>query len=131
MSIEGPAWNVDDLPSSYNGARIDWDSDHYDTAAMPFVVAIRQNFWSWRIPRFALGTGYLNIWMDLPSAMPDGARMISFDSDDVSPDEAHAELAALLRAMGPVLLDVPWTYSLTVSDGERAQAFTGAFGGDG
>ena len=131
MSVEGPAWNVDELPSSYNGARIAWDSDHYDTAAMPFVVAIRQNFWAWRIQRFALGTGYLNIWMDLPSAMPDGVRMISFDSEDVSPDAAHAELVELLHAMGPVLLDVPWRYLLTVSDGERTQEYTGKFGGGG
>ncbi|MBM4437358.1 MAG: hypothetical protein FJ029_09010, partial [Actinobacteria bacterium] len=114
---------------SYNGTPVRWDPRRYDTAAMPFVVAVKQNFWAWRICGFDTGSGYLRVEVELPSAMPDGLRMISFEEGDVGPEAAHAELAELLSAMGHVLLDTPWRYTLTMSDGQRTAEFTGAFGG--
>jgi hypothetical protein len=127
----GPSWNVDDLPSSYNGATLSWDPERYDTAAMPFIVAIKQNFWSWRITSFETGTGNLNMRVELPSAMPDGMTMISFDNGDVAPSVAHAELVQLLDAMARILLDDPWSYQLSMTDGQHTAEFAGQFGPDG
>lgn len=125
----GPVWNVEEFPSSYNGTPIEWDPEQFDTAAMPFIVAVRQHFWSWRITRFGVGTGVLEIDVALPSAMPDGATMISFDTGDVDPSDLVGEIGALLTAMGCYLLDQPWTYTLRTSDGTREEIFQGMFGG--
>ena len=95
----GPVWNVEEFPSSYNGTPIEWDPEQFDTAAMPFIVAVRQHFWSWRITRFGVGTGVLEIDVALPSAMPDGATMISFDAGDVDPSDLVGEIGALLFLM--------------------------------
>ncbi|MYD92160.1 MAG: hypothetical protein F4Y02_00405 [Chloroflexi bacterium] len=130
----GPVWNVEEFPSSYNGAPIQWDPERYDTAAMPFIVAIRQHFWSWRITRFAAGTGLIEIDLGLPSVMPDGMTMIGFDPGDEPPEALLDELAELLQGMGRVLLDDPWTYRLQASDGTRSEVYEGVFGserGDG
>lgn len=125
----GPAWNVEEFPSSYNGAPIQWDPERYDTAAMPFIVAIRQHFWSWRITRFAAATGLIEVDLALPSAMPDGFTMIGFDSGDEPPEALLDEFAALLRGMGRVMLDDPWTFRLLASDGVKSELYEGAFGG--
>ncbi len=127
----GPAWNVEDFPSRYNGTPIAWDPERRDTAAMPFVVAVRQHFWSWRITRFAAATGVLEIDVALPSAMPDAMTLVGFDDGDVHPSALIGELRALLDGMGRVLLDDPWTYRLRASDGARAEVFEGTFGGPG
>ena len=127
----GPAWNVEEFPSSYNGAPIQWDPDRYDTAAMPFIVAIRQHFWSWRIARFAAATGSIEIDLALPSVMPDGMTMIGFDPGDERPAALLDEFTTLLEGMGRVMLDSPWTYRLQASDGVRAEVFEGVFGGAG
>ena len=127
----GPAWNVEECPSSYNGAPIQWDPDRYDTAAMPFIVAIRQHFWSWRIARFAAATGSIEIDLALPSVMPDGMTMIGFDPGDERPAALLDEFTTLLEGMGRVMLDNPWTYRLQASDGVRAEVFEGVFGGAG
>ncbi|MDE2869815.1 MAG: hypothetical protein OXR64_09045 [Chloroflexota bacterium] len=127
----GPAWNVEEFPSGYNGAPIEWDPERYDTAAMPFIVAIRQHFWSWRITRFAAATGLIEIDLGLPSVMPDGMTMIGFDPGDEPPAALLDELAELLQGMGRVMLDDPWTYRLQASDGARTEVFEGVFGGQG
>ena len=127
----GPAWNVEEFPSSYNGVPIRWDPDRYDTAAMPFIVAIRQHFWSWRIARFAAATGLIEIDLALPSVMPDGMTMIGFDPGDERPAALLDEFTTLLEGMGRVMLDNPWTYRLQASDGARAEVFEGVFGGAG
>lgn len=127
----GPAWNVEEFPSSYNGVPIEWDAERFDTAAMPFIVGIRQHFWSWRITRFAVATGLIEIDLGLPSVMPDGMTMIGFDPGDESPAALLDELADLLSSMGRVMLDDPWTYRLQASDGARSEVFEGEFGGSG
>ena len=125
----GPAWNVEEFPSSYNGAPIQWDPERFDTAAMPFIVAIRQHFWSWRITRFAAATGLLEVDLALPSVMPDGMTMIGFDPGDAPPTALLDEFAELLANMGRVMLDSAWTYRLQASDGLRTEVFEGMFGG--
>ena len=125
----GPVWNVEEFPSSYNGAPIHWDPERYDTAAMPFIVAIRQHFWSWRITRFAAATGLIEVDLALPSVMPDGMTMIGFDPGDEPPAALLDEFADLLRGMGRVMLDDPWTYRVQATDGARTEQFEGAFGG--
>ena len=125
----GPAWNVEEFPSSYNGAPIQWDPERYDTAAMPFIVAIRQHFWSWRITRFAAATGLLEVDLALPSVMPDGMTMIGFDPGDEPPAALLDEFVQLLGDMGRVMLDNAWTYRLQASDGARTEVFEGKFGG--
>ncbi len=124
----GPAWNVEEFPSSYNGAPIQWDPERYDTAAMPFIVAIRQHFWSWRITRFAAATGLLEVDLALPSVLPDGMTMIGFDPGDAPPTDLLDEFAELLGDMGRVMLDSAWTYRLQASDGLRTEVFEGEFG---
>ena len=125
----GPVWNVEEFPSSYNGTPIERDPEQFDTAAMPFIVAVRQHFWSWRITRFGVGTSVLEIDVALPSAMPDGATMISFDTGDVDPSDLVGEIGSLLAAMGSYLLDQPWTYTLRTADGTREEIVQGMFGG--
>ena len=125
----GPAWNVEEFPSSYNGAPIQWDPERYDTAAMPFIVSIRQHFWSWRITRFAAATGLLEVDLALPSVMPDGMTMIGFDPGDEPPAALLDEFVQLLGDMGRVMLDNAWTYRLQASDGARTEVFEGTFGG--
>ena len=125
----GPAWNVEEFPSSYNGSPIQWDPEKYDTAAMPFIVAIRQHFWSWRITRFAAATGRIEVDMALPSVMPDGFTMIGFDPGDEPPEALLDEFVELLRGMGGVMLDDPWTYRLQASDGVKTEVYEGVFGG--
>ena len=127
----GPVWNVEEFPSSYNGAPIQWDPERYDTAAMPFIVAIRQHFWSWRITRFAAATGVIEIDLGLPSVMPDGMTMIGFDPGDEPPEALLDELTELLQGMGRVMLDDPWTYRLQASDGTRSEVYEGVFGAQG
>ncbi len=124
----GPQWNVEDFPASYNGTPIVWDPDNYDTAAIPFVVAVKHQFWSWRVRRFEIGTGYVTVEVQLPSALPDGFSMISFDEGDTPPHAVHDEFAELLRALGGAMLDSPWTYTLIMSDRENRAEFTGQFG---
>ena len=125
----GPDWNVEDFPVSYNGTPIAWDADRYDTAAMPFIVAIKQNFWSWRIRGFAVRTGVLETEVELPSVAPDGATMISFDASDISPADASTEFGDIVQAMGQVLLDDPWRFQLTFSDGGHSHDFNWRAGG--
>ena len=125
----GPAWNVEEFPSSYNGVSIEWDAERYDTAAMPFIVAIRQHFWSWRIMRFAAATGLLEVDLGLPSVMPDGMTMIGFDPGDQPPEALLDEFAELLQGMGRVMLDDPWTYRLQASDDVKTEVYEGVFGG--
>jgi hypothetical protein len=69
--------------------------------------------------------------VELPSAMPDGMAMISFGNGDVAPSVAHAELVQLLDAMSRILLDDPWSYQLSMTDGQHTAEFTGQFGPDG
>ncbi len=128
---DGPAWNVEEFPSSYNGVPIEWDAERFDTAAMPFIVAIRQHFWSWRITRFAAATGVIEIDLGLPSVLPDGLTMIGFDPGDESPAALIDEFADLLSNMGRVMLDDSWTYRLRATDGARTDVFEGEFGGPG
>ena len=127
----GPAWNVEEFPSRYNGVPIQWDPERYDTAAMPFIVAIRQHFWSWRITRFAAATGLIEIDLGLPSVMPDGMTMIGFYPGDEPPETLLDELAELLQGMGRVMLDDPWTFRLQASDGSKTEVHEGVFGGTG
>ena len=98
---------------------------------MPFLVAIRQHFWSWRLTRFAVATGLIELDLGLPSVMPDGMTMIGFDPGDEPPEALLDELAELLAGMGRVMLDDPWTYRLRASDGVRTEEFEGVFGGRG
>ena len=125
----GPAWNVEEFPSSYNGTPIEWDPDQFDTAAMPFIVAIRQHFWSWRITKFHAGTGCLAVDVAIPSVMPDGFTMIGYDDGDVAPGTLVEEFESLLQAMGSTLLDSPWTYHRQMQGGSQNKMFEGAFGG--
>jgi len=125
----GPAWNVEEFPSSYNGVPIEWDSERYDTAAMPFIVAIRQHFWSWRITRVAAATGLIEVDLALPSVMPDGFTMIGFDPGDEPPEALLGEFSELLQGMGRVMLDDAWTYRLQASDGLKTEHYEGVFGG--
>ncbi len=124
----GPAWNVEDLPSSYNGVPILWDPRTYDTVAMPFIVAVKHNFWSWRITKFEVRGASLGIEVALPSVLSDGMSVISLQGGDVSPEDAHAELADLLIPMGAVLLDSPWDYRLGMTEGRRRAEFSGRIG---
>ena len=125
----GPRWNVEEFPSSYNSTPIEWDPDQFDTAAMPFIVAIRQHFWSWRITKFHAGTGSLTVDVAIPSAMPDGFTMIGYDAGDVPPRTLVGEFESLLQAMGSILLDSPWTYRLQIQSGSEPELFEGTFGG--
>ncbi len=125
----GPHWNVDDCPSAYNGTPISWDPERYDTAAMPFIVAIKQHFWSWRIRRFAVRTGVLEVEVTLPSVAPDGSTMISFDAGDTAPADVSEDFENLVRAIGGVLLDHPWRFRLIFADGNRHDEYNWRVGG--
>ncbi len=96
---------------------------------MPFIVAIRQHFWSWRITKFYAGTGSLTVDVAIPSAMPDGFTMIGYDAGDVPPHTLVGEFESLLQAMGSILLDSPWTYRLQIHSSSEPELFEGAFGG--
>ena len=126
--MTGPIWNVENLPSSYNGTPILWDPETYDTAAMPFIVAVQHGFWSWRITRFEVGEAFLGIEIYLPSVLPDGISVISLDNGDMSPETAHAELADLISTLGAALLDLPWKYRLGMTEGQRRTEFAGCIG---
>lgn len=128
-TVSGPEWNVEDFPKSYNGTVIAWDPDRYDTAVMPFIVAIKQNFWSWRIRRFTVRTGLLSTDVDLPSVASDGTSMITFEEGQASPSAASEEFGGIVQAMGQWLLDDTWQFRLTFSDGERDQDFDWHAGG--
>ena len=125
----GPHWNVEDCPGAYNGTPIDWDPERYDTAAMPFIVAIKQHFWSWRIRRFAVRIGVLDVEVDLPSVAPDGMTMIAFEAGDATPADVSRDFEQLVRALGGVLLDQPWRFRLIFADGDRTEEFNVRAGG--
>ena len=125
----GPDWNVEAFPASYNGTPIVWDPERYDTVAMPFIVAIKQNFWSWRIRAFTVCTGALNTDVQLPSVAPDGMTMIAFDGSEAGPAVVSEEFVTVVRAMGSVLLDKPWRFRLLFSDGDRSEEFNWNIGG--
>ena len=96
---------------------------------MPFIVAIRQHFWSWRITKFHAGTGSLTVDVAIPSAMPDGFTMIGYDAGDVPPHTLVGEFESLLQAMGSILLDSLWTYRLQIQNSSESELFDGTFGG--
>ncbi len=125
----GPHWNVEDCPGAYNGTPIAWDPERYDTAAMPFIVAIKQHFWSWRIRRFAVRIGVLDVEVDLPSVAPDGMTMISFEAGDATPADVSHDFERLVHALGGVLLDHPWRFRVIFSDGNRTEEFNWRVGG--
>ncbi len=125
----GPNWNVEDCPSAYNGTPIAWDPERYDTAAMPFIVAIKQHFWSWRIRRFAVRTGVLEVEVDLPSVAPDGLTMIAFEAGDATPADVSQDFEKVVLAIGGVLLDHVWRFRLIFSDGNRTDEFNWRVGG--
>ncbi len=125
----GPHWNVEDRPGAYNGTPIAWDPERYDTEAMPFIVAIKQHFWSWRIRRFAVRTGVLDVEVALPSVASDGLTMISFEAGDAAPADVSHEFGEIVRAMGDVLLDHPWRFRLIFADGSRSDEFNWRAGG--
>lgn len=128
-TVSGPDWNVEDFPASYNGTVISWDPERYDTAAMPFIVAIKQNFWSWRIRRFTVRTGVLSTDVDLPSVAPDGTTMITFEEGQAFSSATSEEFGEIVQAMGQLLLDDTWQFRLTFSDGERDEEFDWHAGG--
>ncbi|MCY3782519.1 MAG: hypothetical protein OXG79_01895 [Chloroflexi bacterium] len=125
----GPPWNVEDCPAAYNGTPIAWDPERYDTAAMPFIVAIKQHFWSWRIRQFAVRTGVLEVEVDVPSVAPDGMTMIAFEAGDATPADVSQEFQRVVEAIGGVLLDHVWRFRLVFSDGNRTEEFNWRVGG--